>query len=548
MGELADDPIDAAREAKARGDWDAAYRLLRQAGAERADLPVDALADLGQAAWWLGHTSETIDLTERVHERCLAEGAVERAAEHAVDLAFTWFLRGDPTLGLGWLSRARRLLDGRPACVTSGLLEYVDASLALNSHDLDTALAKASTLQDMGARYESATLNALGLTVEGIVSIHRGDLQRGFALLDEAMLPVVAERVRPEFAGDIYCRIISTSVELADVVRARSWVDTMQRWCDGFSTAAMFTGVCRVHRSQLLREAGSLDDAEREARRTCDELADINLGTVSEAYYELGEIHRLRGDADKAARWYGRAEAAGHAAEPGTSLLLLHQGRPDAALRRINAGLASFAGASSFKKAPLWEALVEIAVAAGDPDTADEAAAELERVARAYDTAGFRASSLLARAMVRLARCEFSDALAPASTACELYRSAEQPYAEACAHDLIARCHRAMGNHDAAQTQSDIASALFAKVGVGPPPRVRTTRPGGLTERELDVLRCVAAGASNREIATALSISDKTVGRHLSNILAKLDVGSRTAATAWAYEHGVHDDDVRHLL
>ncbi|MDN5855203.1 MAG: LuxR C-terminal-related transcriptional regulator, partial [Actinomycetia bacterium] len=424
----------------------------------------------------------------------------------------------------------------------AGLVHYIDAALALETSDNDKASAEAHTLQAMGDALESATLTALGMAVEGIVLIRRGELERGFGLLDEAMLPVVAEHVRPEFAGDIYCRIISVSVDLADLDRARHWVATMQRWCDGFSSAAMFAGVCRVHRAQLMREAGELDDAERDAQRTCSELADINRGTVGEASYELGEIHRLRGNLDEAATWYARAEQGGHSAEPGTSLLLLSRGQPKASLRRINAAVA--AAESPFARARLAAARVEIALAAEEPGVAEQAANELDGIAARFGTVGLRASSLYAQGSLLLARGDCDRALAVLTDAHALYSRSARPYAQARVHALLARCYRARGQLDASTTHAEAASALFDRMRIAPPDSpVRTRHPGGLTDREIDVLRHVAAGESNRQIAAALTISDKTVGRHLSNIYGKLDLGSRSAATAWAYEHGLHTDD-----
>lgn len=498
MAESADELIRAAGQAKSRGDWDTAYRLLRRAGKGKTALPVDALADLGLAAWWLGHTAETIDLAEQVHERCIADGDVEQAARNAVDLAFTWTLRGDPALGLGWLARARRLLEGRPDCLAAGLIRYVDASIALDAYDLGTARDEAEALQDMGQRIASTTLSSLGLLIEGVALIRSGHPSDGFALLDESMLPVVAERIIAEFAGSIYCTIISVCVDVADVRRARHWTETTQNWCDRFSTATMFAGVCRVHRAQLQRIDGSLDEAEREARLVCDELADINRGAVAEAMYELGEIHRLRGELDAAARWYGGAADGGISAEPGASRLLLSRGAHASALRQIGTAIAS-AGPSPFARARLLEALVDIALAADRLGAARTANHQLDRIAHEFPTPGLRAASLRTSGAVLLADGQFDRSRAALTNAATLYRDNQQPYAHACVHDLLAQCLRAGGRLDDAITHAETAAALFDGMGaVAPPRQVHADHPGGLTGREMEVLRHVADGASNR--------------------------------------------------
>jgi hypothetical protein len=178
---------------------------------------------------------------------------------------------------------------------------------ALEAGDLDTALAAARGIQDLARGLGSPALTSLGLLGEGTVAVRRGDLDHGFSLLDEAMLPVLAGELRPEDAGLVYCQMIAICCEVADLDRARHWTAATQRWCEGLSSAVMFLGICRLHRVQLLRVGGDWESARNEAARACDELADLNVAVVAEAHCELGELRRLSGDHGGAARAYQRA-------------------------------------------------------------------------------------------------------------------------------------------------------------------------------------------------------------------------------------------------
>ena len=254
-------------------------------------------------------------------------GRSERAALTALETGFHWFLRGEPEIGSGWISRARRILANLPESLGHGWLLYMEANDALNAQDFDAALALSSRLQALGAEIDEPVLRCMGLALEGTVAIRRGEPERGFALLDEAMLPVLAGRIDPGFSGNLYCNMMSLCHDLADVSRARRWTEATQRWCDTFTSAVMFVGICRVHRTQLLRLAGDWERAVSEATAATVELAELNVEAVAAAYYEIGETHRLRGDLAAARAAYDEAVARGHGAQPGLALLLLAEGR-----------------------------------------------------------------------------------------------------------------------------------------------------------------------------------------------------------------------------
>jgi DNA-binding NarL/FixJ family response regulator len=516
-----------------------AYRGL-VAACESSVLLDDDRRRLADAAWWLGHVSEFLALTEELHGHYLQQGYVDRAALQAIDLAGTFFMRGEPTLGSGWLSRARKLLADQPRGPGHAMLMYVDLSGALEEQQLDVATTGAQELQQLGHELGDPTYVALGLLVEGLAEIRRGRLRAGFGLLDEAMLPVLADAVAPEFAGNIYCTIIAICEDLADLPRARQWTAATERWLESFSDAVMFQGVCRAHRVHLLATEGEWDRAEAEARRVAAELAELNNDAIAEAEYQLGETHRLRGRADDARAAYDRAAARGRDPEPGAALLELARGRVDQAWTSITAAVAA-SSASPFRCAPMLRAQVEIGLAAGHLTGAMSAYERLRQISGTYPTPGFRAWADQAHGAILIAADDPEAALAPLQAAAAAYHRMQAPYDAACAELLLSHANRLRGDLGEAETHGDAAAALFAKLRVSPPPssQPRTPLPAGLTQREAEVLRLVAGGASNREVAEQLWISQATVRRHLANIFRKLGVGSRTAASAWAHEHGL---------
>src|SRR5207244_7723425 len=120
------------------------------------------------------------------------------------------------------------------------------------------------------------------------------------------------------------------------------------------------------------------------------------------------------------------------------------------------------------------------------------------------------------------------------------------PYNAARARAALGRACLALKDLDGAALELDAARAVFERLGAVPDvAAIDALRSGetrgrdGLTGRELEVLRLVAAGKTNKAIARELCLSERTVDRHVSNIFTKLDVSTRSAATAYAYEHGL---------
>ncbi len=534
--------LDQAREAYAGHRWGAAHEGFA-AVAATVELDTPDLAAFADAAWWLGRTDASLELSEQLYRRCLQGDQAPAAARLAVEIGFLWLIRGEQRIGTGWISRANRLLADTPECPEQGYLGYLAAFDALTSARFDEARAIAQNMQGLATRHDDPTLGAMGLVLEGIAAVRSGEVADGLALCDEAMLPVYAGDVVPNWAGNLYCLIMALCFELSDIERARAWTDATERWCDQFSNAAMFTGICRVHRAQLHHLDGDWDRAEAGAARACRDLADMNVEVVAAGHYEIGELRRARGDDAGAEQAFARAHELGRDPQPGLALLRLGQGEVRAARAGLQAALS--AAEPPLARVPLLVAQVEVADATDDAKLARTAAQELDHIAVTFRTPGIRARAASAAGVAHLLAAEPEQALAPLREACRVWRDLRCRCEVARLQGRLARALDAVGDREAAAREREHARATFEELGAHRDlaaldgAGASRPAPGGLTDREVEVLRLVADGATNAAIADQLTISERTVERHLSNIFMKLDVSSRTQAARLAFDHGL---------
>ena len=540
--------IAAARAAYGRRRWDEA-RAAFTAVADPASLTADDLTALADCDWWLGRVDESISVGARAFRAFLDAGRPRPAAMAAVGVAVNLLMRGEEVTGSGWLGRAAELLADQPECAEQGYLAYLlEVEGALDDPDREAVLAAAGRVRELGRRLGDPTLVASGLLGEGRVLLRQGHVHEGLARLDEAMVSVLAGEVLPEWAGNIYCHLMSATYELGDLRRTWSWVQATSRWLETLPAAAVFTGMCRVHRAQVLQAAGEWQRSESEAATACAELTDVSLLPAAEGHYQLGELARLRGRYAPAEDSYRHAHRLGRDPQPGLALLRLRQGNIRAAAASLRAALLAETG-NPLPRARLRTAQAEIALAAGDRSTAEAAVRELEDTAARYASPGFDAAARQWRGALLLASARPDAALPVLSGACRAWRDLHAPYDCARVRMLLAEAYRALGDADGAELELAAAAQVFDRLGAAPDAaavaelRGDPAPPGGLTDREAEVLVCLAAGRTNAEIADELVISRKTVARHLSNIFAKLDVSTRTAAGAWAHRHGLTGTD-----
>ena len=537
---MTSDPVSPAGAARGRRDWRAVHAGL--AGA-RETLSTSDLGLLAEAAWWLGDSPESMEVSEEIYRRLLAEGETRQAADRALRLALQWLTRGDVSVGMAWLARARRVIAGLPRGPLHGYLLYADhvagMDLTGGSTAADAADAAAAEIAALGREHDDPTLTSFALATRGMAAVRRGRTQEGFADLDEAMLPVLAGQVDPLWSGDLYCTVIHLCDELGDLARMRSWTESMARWSQPRGHTFVYAHVTRIHELQLLAAEGAWATVEEELGARSADLVGAHGWLAGEGYYTLGEVRRLRGDADGARAAYARARDLDHDALPGAALLLQAEGRAADALAALRVGLA---GATRLGRARLLPAAVGLALTAGEASYARTLVTELDGTAEWFATPGLLARAAQARAALLTSQGDAAQAVVLLERAAGVYREQRHRHATATVHEALATAHRAMGEPDRADAAEATALAVYRRLGAKPDVARLTLarkRPCGLTEREVEVLAAVAAGATNREVAASLVISEKTVGRHLANIFTKVDVGTRTAAAAWARENGV---------
>ncbi len=541
MGVLED--LHRAREAFERREWVSAYRALSDV--DDAQLAADDFAALATAAYLLGHQNDVVQALQRAHRSYLDRGDVRSAARAAVWLCSVLWHGGEMAIGSGWLSRAERLLDdlGEDVVERGYVAERRTMGHVMNG-EFAEAIATAPTITEYGRRFEDPDLLAMGRHIDGRMAIYTGRVTEGLRSLDEGMVAVLAGEVSPIFSGVIYCSSIEACQEISDLGRAAEWTHALSTWCDAQPGLVAFTGQCAVHRGQLMRLHGAYDDAVGELERAAERYAMAGgHPAVGLSHYERGEVLRLQGEYDAAEAAFDRAATAGHPGQPGRARLWLAQGRSDAAVAAVRVVLAETQ--DPVHRSQVLPAAVDVLIGAGEPETAQPLAEELCGIGAGFGCTALRAAGEYAVAAVALEQEDAESGLGTARRAVEVWTRLAAPYEVARCRVLVGRALRLLGDEGSAAKELATARGAFDALGAVPAAAAvaellgdRAT-PGGLSPREVEVLRLVAAGRSNPEIADELVLSEKTVARHLSNIFTKLEVGSRTAAAAFAYEHGL---------
>ncbi len=531
-------PLEEARDAYDSHRWGDAWRLLSPIA---ITLDVDDLDRLATAAYLTGHDEEGFEHWARAHQVCASSGEVHRAANFGAKIAQGLGFKGDLGRCRGWVDRTARLLDDTSIdCVEQGYLELGLAMLCIfEAGDLPAAHSHFVRAGKIGARFAHRELVTLARIGEGRMRIYLGEIIQGTALLDEAVVSIEAGELSPLAAGDAYCMVIDACAELFDFGRCRRWTESFVRWCDAQQELVLYRGHCFLHRAEVLCLLGSWTDALVEARHACDRLAaPVNPAALAGACTIEGDLLRLTGDHRGAEASYQRASEIGCDPQPGLALLRLAQGRVDAADPMIRRALGE--AEDPISRARLLGAYVEIVLAAGDTPAARTAAEELRGVAGEIRTPLLRAHAARAVGAVLLAEGDGGAALLELRRAFIDFNTLDIPYEAARTRLLIAQACRELGDREAAEMEvtaaHSVLDSLSRAVGASSRDPVPCA-PGGLTHRELDVLRLLAQGKTNRVIAQELVVSEKTVASHVSHIFTKIGVTSRSAATAYAYDH-----------
>jgi DNA-binding CsgD family transcriptional regulator len=542
-----DSALDRGRASFARRAWGAAYAELTAADQDEP-LAAEDLERLGMSASLIGKDDESDDIGTRAHHEHLRLGDPCRAARVAFWLGMSLFNRGEMARSGGWMARANRLVEeSGQECVEQGYLMVPVAIMTIEqAGDAQGGFAMFEQIGKIAERFGDPELLAMSRMGRGQALIQMGETAEGARWLDEVMIAVTTEELTPIFTGIAYCSVIGACLRIFDLRRAQEWTAELTRWCSSDPGMIAFRGECLVNRASIMQIHGSWPEAVAEALRACDLVArPSGHWARGSAFYRLADLHRLLGEFEQAEDGYRQAGQRGESPQPGLALMRLAQGRTEDAAAAIRRELDE--AKELMNRAKLLPAFVEITLAAGDREAARSGSEELSRIADDVNAPYLRALAQQARGAVLLAEGDARAALASLREASAAWRELEAPYEAARTGVLIGLACRELADEDSCRMELEGARQTFQELGAKADlaaldrllPSAEASPTGGLTAREVEVLRLVASGKTNRAIAAELVLSEKTVARHVSNIFTKLELQSRAAATAYAYQHGL---------
>ena len=379
--------LERGRELYARRAWIDAHASLSRAD-RVAPLTADDLELLATSAYMLGRDDAVLSSLERAHHAHLEEGSALRAARCAWWLGINLAMRGEMSPSTGWFGRAERMIEREGGdCVERGYMLIPVLLRHVAAGDAEAAFAAGAEAAAIGERFGDADLLAMAVHEQGFALVRQGRVAEGLRLLDETMVAVTAGELSPIVTGLVYCNVIAGCQEIYETRRAQEWTAALTRWCEQQPDMVAHTGLCLLHRAELMELHGAWPDALEEAQRAGERFAQraqgMNEAATAQAVYRQGEVHRLRGDFATAEEAYREASRGGWEPQPGLALLRLAQGKNAAAA----AAIRRVAGETTqpLKRARLLPAYVEIMLAVGDLQAARGACRELEEVSETHE-------------------------------------------------------------------------------------------------------------------------------------------------------------------
>ena len=549
------DDLDSARVALGRGDWQAARRAF-EASLQIGESP-EALEGLGLAAWWLDLSDIVFDVRERAYRTYRERDDNLGAARMAVWLAWdTAAFRGEQAIANGWLQRAHRLLEGRPAATEHAWLALRSGAFALlEDGDPEEAAKLASEAVRIGQVLGAVDYEMLGRALHGFARVTAGSVEEGFQELDEVNAAVLAGDMNDRvLIGIACCYLIAACERIRDYERAVQWCDRLKAFCTKWGMRPLFA-VCRTQYASVCMWRGAWQEAEQELVSAAEELAASRPAMTGEGLVRLGELRRRQGKLDDAMTLFERA-GAHPLASLGRASVVFDRGDFKSSADSAERHLRRLPAKNRTERAAALELLARACLEEGRTDEATQAVAELQAIADEARTGPLRALASVAAGLASARAGDPKSARRHLEDAVDLFKESGTPFETGRARVELARVMGALGRSEAAVDEirraiDDLtplgarlelarAGAVLDALTTSPVAPAPAAEDGtGLTPRQVEILRLIAAGLNNQAIAERLFISEHTVHRHVANILSNLDVSSRPAAVAKAGRLGL---------
>jgi DNA-binding CsgD family transcriptional regulator/tetratricopeptide (TPR) repeat protein len=533
VGENVDPLVERGREALAAGEWEAASEAFQASLDE--DPSAAAFEGLGSACRWVGEQEASIRALQRAYRLHRRADDRRSAARVAVQLCLAeQYFHDDLAVAVGWVERAGRLLEGVPPSPEHGWVELLRGHLAMQvGRDPVAARAHAETARAIGRETAVVDVEMMALALEGLALVCEGEIDDGMRRLDEATAATVAGELDDlDAISSCCCYLIDACKRVRDFERASQWCEHVKGFCEQWSDRLTFAA-CRAHYADILIWRGEWSEAEAELRSSLGPLADIHPNRIADGMVRLAELRRRQGQLDESARLL--EAAGGHFLAPLVrASLALDRGDPAAAANEAERSLRRLPAEGVTDRAPALEILVRARLAGDDREAAERAAAELRAIAAGAGTAASAAAASYADGLLAASAGEWQAARPAFEDAVDLYARAGGRWEGAHARRNLARALRALGHDGAAEREARAADETLRMLGAGAIAPDAAAAPAGLTGRELEVLRLIARGRSNAEIAAELVLSVRTVERHIANIYDKIGASGRAARAAAA--------------
>ncbi len=541
---------DAGWAELASGRWTAARACFERALA--ANETPEAQEGLSWAAWWLDDADVVFTARDRAYRLYKQRGDSAAAARMATWLACDELdFHGAFAVAGGWLGRARRLLSDLEPGPEHGWLAFFEGYIDGGAGDSDRAIELAAEAAAIGRRLGVPDLEMLGLALEGATLVARAQLDDGMRRLDEATAAALeGDAELPIAAAWACCFLVTACSAVRDYERASEWCDRIAEFAERYGSRYMLA-FCRAEYGAIHLWRGSWREAEQMLEASIEDFTRSRPAMVGASLAALAELRRRQGRTADATRLL-REAGASTSSQLCRARLALDGGQTQRAVELAERVLRQLPEHSRLGRAPALELLVCAHVARGELDEAHAALESLREVERLVGTAPLRASTDLAGGLLAAARGEHESARTLLEDAVDRFERAGGRYDAARTRLELATTLYALGRTDAGRSEAATAESALDALGALPQTERahnllaasrsdRRSMLSSVTPRERDVLSLLAAGLTNRQIAERLVVSEHTVHRHVTNILRKLSLPSRTAAAAHAVRHGLLD-------